>query len=329
MILVTGAGGFVGSHLLYALVFSGEKVRALKRTQSRIPEMLLPFNHLIEWVEGDMNDIFSLEDALRDIDRVYHCAAKVSFDPKDKKELWKVNVDGTANLVNLCLDHPIKKFVYISSIAAIGEAKQGKKTDETCRWVFNKKQSDYSITKHEAEREVWRGITEGLNAVIINPSVILGYDSLGRGSMQFFEHIQKGMPFYTKGVTGFVDINDVVNTMILLMNSDIHSERFIVSSEDLSFQELFTKIARALHLKAPFIYGSPVFLSAAVKVNAFFALFSNKPASLSIYTARNANKKHCYSNYKLVNAISISFTPIGESIRQIVRQINVNVNRTT
>lgn len=314
MILVTGATGFLGSQLVYDLVSQGNKVRALKRFHSRIPKKLYPFSNLIEWIEADLTDIIALEDAMRSVKYVYHCAAMVSFDPAKKKEMWKINVEGTANIVNLCLDMPIEKLVHVSSIATLGDSKSEILIDENCYWHFSKDKSDYSVSKYEGEQEVWRGITEGLCAVIVNPSVIIGYDEHKTSSSKLFETIAKGMPFYTNGITGFVDVKDVSRIMIELMNSTISSERFILSSENISYKALFDMIADAMGKKRPSIK-TPIWLSYLI---VFFEkarqLFTGKEPRITRYTAQTAFKNHLLSNKKICTMLDTKFTPIAETI---------------
>ena len=223
MILVTGGTGLLGSHLLLELARSGKNVRALKRKSSNISQVRKVFLYYvqnadellqnIEWFEGDLLDFGSIEDSLEGVKEIYHAGAVVSFYPSDHKSMLKVNIEGTANLVNLALEKAISKFCYVSSVSTLGRADNLGLTDEETYWKASNKNSQYAISKYGAEREVWRGIEEGLNAVIVNPSVILGPGDWKSGSPAFFSRIGKGLKFYTSGINGFVDVRDVSKAM--------------------------------------------------------------------------------------------------------------------
>ncbi|HEY2727007.1 MAG TPA: NAD-dependent epimerase/dehydratase family protein, partial [Parafilimonas sp.] len=222
-IFITGATGLLGSHLIKELVNSNANIKALYRHE-------IPFTHnKIEWLQGDILDTILLGEILEDVDEVYHCAAKVSFNPKNKKELFKTNIEGTANIVNACLNTNVKKLLHVSSVSALGRIREDVIIDETMQWSEDANNSVYGESKYLGEMEVWRGIAEGLNAVIINPTIILGAGDWNNGSSEIFKTAYKEFPYYTEGVTGFVDVKDVVKAMITLMNSDIFSERFIVN----------------------------------------------------------------------------------------------------
>src|SRR5665213_3429056 len=255
MILVTGSTGFLGSELATQLVKQYGNTRCTKRAKSKIPEILIPFQKQIEWVDADLMDVFALEDALKGITQVYHCAAWVSLKQADKKKMINANVTGTANLVNLCLQNNIR-LVHVSSIAAIGLAKPGDLVTENHHLDQATETDGYAISKLESEMEVWRGIAEGLDAVIINPSIIIGADAGTAGSGQLFETVRKGLKFYTSGSSGFVDVEDVAKCMIALMNNNISGERYIISAENWNYKELTAEIANGFGIKPPSIFAS-------------------------------------------------------------------------
>ena len=244
MILVTGATGLVGSHLMLQLLQDNQPVSAIYRTNHSIQNtrsVFALYGHealfdRIDWIEADITDIPALEFAFRNIDYVYHCAACISFDPADEELLRKTNIEGTANVVNFCLQYGIKKLCYVSSIAALGDLKEGEQTiTEETEWNPEKSHSDYAISKYGAEMEIWRGQQEGLEVVIVNPGVILGPLFWESGSGEIFTRVANGLLFYTKGTTGFTTVEDVVTIMTKLMESDVHGERFIIISKNVSF----------------------------------------------------------------------------------------------
>ena len=274
MILVTGATGLVGSHLLLDLASKEEKVVALKRKTSDLSCVINVFSahpelyNNIQWVEGDILDISSLHKAMKEIRKVYHCAGMVSFDPADSDLMMKININGTETVVNLCIDHKIEKLCYVSSVSAINRINEDEIIDENTAWKTSKENSHYAISKYEAEKIVWRGIAKGLKAVIVNPTIIIGPGNWKTGSTAMFQQIWRGLKFYTKGIAGFVDVRDVCEAMIRLMDSDIHSERFIVNGENLPYKTVFDWVADNLGKPKPSIQANVLMLNIAWRMAA-------------------------------------------------------------
>jgi len=325
MILVTGGTGFLGSHLICRLVRSGHFVRATRRENSNfaIFSRVLRFYKLddndlknrVEWVVADVLDIFSLEKVLEGISEIYHCAGMVSFQPGDGKKLNHVNIDGTANLVNLALEKNIGKFCHVSSTAAIGRAEQEILIDEKVIWKTSGRNSRYAVSKYGSEREVWRGIAEGLNAVIVNPAIILGPGEIDSGSTRLIKVVDRGLLFYTPGSNGFVDVRDVVDIMIRLMNEETFGERFVVSAENVAYKTLFKYIAEALG-KTPPRFQARGWISELAWRFEFIRhyLFNTKPL-ITKETARTAKVNYSYSNKKIKERLNYSFIPIEQCIR--------------
>ncbi|MDP4266916.1 MAG: NAD-dependent epimerase/dehydratase family protein [Bacteroidota bacterium] len=326
MVFVTGGTGLVGSHLLFELIKKGEKVRALRRESSSISLTKKIFSYYddkfdelfnkIEWVEGDMLDYLGLEKLFDDIDNVYHCAATVSFDTSDHEQMINNNVKGTENLINISIDKNIRKFAYVSSIATLGRAKnENKITNENTDMDETGEISVYSLSKYLAEKEVWRGIAEGLNAVIVNPSIIIGPGDWSKGSCQMFQVGYKGLKYYTKGVNGFVDVRDVAKILVLLMSSEISNERFILSSENVSYRKLYDDISLNFNFKKPYIKVNPFLSGIAWRIEKLKSLIAGLKPLITKETARTANQKYFYSNERIVNAINYKFIPVSESIK--------------
>ena len=260
MILVTGGTGLVGAHLLYHLALSENKIRATYRNKKTIDKTKQAFSYYtedetffdkIEWVEADIIDIPKLSNAFEGITHVYHCAALVSFDPRDYRTLRKTNIEGTANVVNQCIGKQIKKLCYVSSIATLGKPENNTFITEESHWNPEYDNSVYAITKYGAEMEVWRATQEGLDVVIVNPGVILGSGFWKYGSGSLFRMVYKGVKYYTNGMVGFVDVKDVVKGMIQLMKSTITNERYIMVSENLSFKDFFLMTSKYLNVEPP------------------------------------------------------------------------------
>ncbi|WP_207426542.1 NAD-dependent epimerase/dehydratase family protein [Pedobacter sp. SYSU D00535] len=321
MVLVTGATGFLGSELVKQLSLAGEQVRVLRRPDSVIPTILRDID-TVEWVNADILDYFSLESALQGITKIYHCAAYISFRRSDKKKLLKLNREGTAHLVNLALDLGVEKFVHVSSVAALGEAKEGKPVSEQNHWEFNGTQHGYSISKYESEMEVWRGISEGLQAVVVNPSLIIGAGAGTKGSGQIFEMIRKGVKFYPSGSCGLVDVEDVARAMILLMNSDLSAERFILNAENWQYKELFVEAATCFGTKIPSVEAKSWMMELAWRGASIAAAFSGKDYGLTRDTARNSLKRLKYSNEKFLRHFpSFHYKPVKKSVEEICRAL--------
>lgn len=326
MILVTGGTGLVGSHLLYKLLKTSNKVRAIYRREHKLALVKKVFSYYsadyeslfdqIEWVDADITDIPALQRAFQDIDYVYHCAAFVSFEPDKYHVLRKINIEGTANVVNLCLSHQVKKLCYVSSIAAIGHQQNPQQliTEDT-NWNQDADNSVYAITKYGAEIEVWRGTQEGIDAVIINPGIIIGPGFWNSGgSSSLIKKIYKGMPYYTHGVTAYVDVDDVVRAMVLLMQSPIKNERFIVISENLSFKEFQQQTALALGVKPASKEATPLILGLGWRLDWLNRLLTGKRRRLSRQMTRSARSITKYDASKIKNALDFKFKPMQVSI---------------
>lgn len=321
MILVTGGTGLVGAHLLLQLLQKNEAVRAIYRSKASIEktrnlfqlENKLDFFDKIEWLEADLNDIPALEQAFQGISTVYHCAAFISFDPSDEEILRKTNIEGTANMVNCALAFGVEKFCHVSSIAALGDTKEGENTiTEETEWNPEKKHGDYALTKYGAETEVWRASQEGLNVVVVNPGVIFGKGFGTAGSGELLQKIQNGLPFYTKGSTGITSVEDVVNIMIELMRRNIFGERFTIVSENIILQDLLNTIADAMKQKRPYFYARPLLTSIAWRVDWLLSKVLFKKRRFTRATAKSSHSLDLYDNSKIIQQLDYAFQPMRE-----------------
>lgn len=329
MILVTGATGLVGSHLVYKLANNGMAVKAMYRREEKLETVKHVFSYYtkdvdalfknINWVQADVNDIPALEDVFEDVTTVYHCAAFVSFEPDKYRKLRKINIEGSANIVNLCISHKVKKLCYVSSIAAIGHhANPEQLITEKTEWQAEADNSVYAITKFGAELEVWRGSQEGLDVIVVNPGIIIGpgYWQHG-GSSSLFKAVYKGMSHYTKGITGYVDVYDCVSAMTLLMESDLKNERFILVAENLSFEVFFNKVANALQVKAPKKEANAFLLALAWRMDWLQHTLLGKRRKLSKHMAKSAQSKTLYDHSKIEMLMNFRFNDIDASIVKV------------
>lgn len=330
MIFITGGTGLLGSHVLVELLKRNKKVRALRRASSNMDTVHAVFSHFfeskakayfnqIDWVEGDILDIVSLEEGIKGCTTVYHCAALVSFKKRDFKNLMKINKEGTANVVNTCLAQGVKRLCYVSSTAAIGRSELKEFYDETNRWVTDRGNSNYAISKYSAENEVWRGKEEGLEVVIINPSIILGVGDWNNSSLTLFKTIKEGLKFYTPGTNAFVDARDAAFVLCELAERNIINERFLVISENVPYKKLFEQIAKAFGVKAPSIAVKKWMAQVAWRIEGVLAFLFRKSQNITKETAKSAMETHKYDNSKVKKQlVDFEFIPINQSIEHAV-----------
>ncbi|CAZ95360.1 NAD-dependent epimerase/dehydratase family protein [Zobellia galactanivorans] len=323
MVLVTGGTGLVGSHLLLKLVQNGDSVRAIYRKGSNLERVAKVFGYYtddaqalfnkIEWVEADITDIPALESAFDQVSQVYHTAALISFDPKKFDILEKINTEGTANVVNLCIAHKIKKLCYTSTIGAIGKSMGNAMANEENPWT-SREANVYGLTKQAAEMEVWRGSQEGLSVVMVNPGVIIGPGFWNSGSGDLFTVAQKGYRFYPPGGTGFITVYDVVKMMVALMGSEISNERYIAVAENLTFKEILTKITSELGIKPP----TTPLKYWQLEVGRWFDwlknLFLQNGRRITKNSIRSLKNREIYDNQKIKTDLGFEFEALDEAI---------------
>ncbi|HNP53007.1 MAG TPA: NAD-dependent epimerase/dehydratase family protein [Ferruginibacter sp.] len=316
MILVTGSAGLVGSELVRQLLARGHSVRALYHQR----KPALEAHPQLEWFQGDLLDVGSLEEAMQGVTEVYHAAALVSFHTADRNRLFKTNVEGTANVVNLALDTGVQKLGYVSSVAALGRIRTGEPINETMHWSKETSNSLYGQSKFLAELEVWRGIAEGLPAAIIHPSIILGAGDWNEGSAKLFQSVYQEFPWYSDGTTGFVDVRDVAQILIELMERNLLAERYIVSAHQASYQEVFNQIADAFGKKRPHKKVTPFLAALVWRFEAIKARFTGSRPLITKETALTALSKTVFDNRKLLRAMpDFTYRPLQQSIEDTCR----------
>jgi dihydroflavonol-4-reductase len=295
MILVTGGAGLLGNELITQLLAQGKQVKAIYNNSP-----LADFKSVnLTQLQCNILDVVGLEEAMKDVEEVYHCAAIVTFNPKRKMEMFKINIEGTANIVNAALDAGIKKMVYVSSVAALGRIREDEAINETMNWTEETSNSNYGQSKYLAELEVWRGIGEGLNAVMVSPVIILGAGDWNGGSSKIFQSVYNEFPWYADGTTGFVDVRDVSTAMTQLMDSDITAQRFILSAENKSYREVFNLIAKAFGKKPPYKKVTPFIAKIVWRLEAIKSFFTKQDPLVTRETAITALAKVRFDNDKL------------------------------
>jgi nucleoside-diphosphate-sugar epimerase len=322
MLVVTGANGFLGAHVVMSLLLKGFKVTALRRSNSDMSEYhdiarwrLKDQQDLlsnVSWMEADITDILQLDAAFEGAEYVFHCAAVVAFKGKNTT-MMKVNAEGTANVVNACLKTNVKKLIYASSTAALGRTDNNKTITEDTQWADDDNNTEYAVSKHLAELEVWRGMEEGLDVFVVNPGIILGAGKWDKGSCRLFYNIKNGFKLYTQGVNGFVGVIDVAEAMTGMGMSEVKNKRFLMVAENMSYKQLFDLIANALKVKAPSIEIKPSYLFwMKWPVKIYTRL--NPKSTISFETLKTSLKKNYYDS-KAIKDAGFTFTPIQQVVK--------------
>ncbi|MFD0861055.1 NAD-dependent epimerase/dehydratase family protein [Sungkyunkwania multivorans] len=331
MILVTGGTGLVGSHLLLDLTKQDIRVRATYRNPEKLEQVKEVFSFysenvdqlfaLIEWVKADITDIPSLKPCFEGITKVYHCAALISFDPNDYDKLKKTNIEGTANIVNLSISQRVEKLCYVSSIAALGEKRDGQFITEEATWNVEADNDCYAISKYGAEIEVWRGSQEGLNMAIVNPGVIIGAGFWDSPSGQLFTAAARGFKYKVPGVTGYADVKDVCKALLMLMESNKQNERYILVAENRSFESICKKIAVECDSEPPSITLKNWMIQLAWRLDWFRHFVFRKKRRLTKQLTHTAWSLTYFSNEKITKALNFNFNPIDDTIEEVAAKL--------
>ncbi len=315
MIFITGATGLVGSFICRRLLEEGYKVRATKRKESDM-SMLTGVAEQIEWVECDLLDILTLNEALKGCTQIVHSAGLVSYHKKDAELLRKVNVEGTANLVNAAISRKVGSIVHISSVAAIGRSAKLKEIDETFKWSDADEHTAYGNSKHQAELEVFRGGIEGLDVVILNPALVLGPGPLDRSSSQVFKYVKDEKPFYTEGTMNYVDARDLASIALAAVQGKLKTgERYIISAGCLSYKAFFKKVAACMNKKAPTIEVNSYLLKTAYYLETLRSRIRGKQPLITQETLKLSQQHLKFKNSKVIQALDYQFIPADETIR--------------
>jgi nucleoside-diphosphate-sugar epimerase len=315
-VLVTGGTGFLGAYIIRQLVERGYAVRAIRRGRTQPAFIPRSTWDSVEWVTGDILDIMGIEEAVDGMDAIVHAAGKVSFSDRDRSAIFSTNIDGTANLVNTALALPVKRFVHVSSVAAMGRVGNGERVTEEKVWQDSRYNTTYAVSKFRGEMEVWRGIGEGLPGVIVNPSTILGYGDWNSTSCALFRSAYREFPWYTEGINGFVDVADTAKAVVRLLESDVVGQRYILSSENWTFRRLFESMAEGFGKKPPTREATPLLAGIAWRAQRVKSWVSGRPSLLTRESARVARSSTLFDNGKILQQLpDFAFTPLEDTIR--------------
>ncbi|WP_428664917.1 NAD-dependent epimerase/dehydratase family protein [Runella sp.] len=323
IVFVTGTNGLIGSVVVRRLLKEGYPVRGLRRAESDV-RLLQDIYSQIEWIEGDILDVITLEKALEGVSYVVHTAAVVSFIPRDRTQMYEINVRGTANVVNAALTAGIKKLAFVSSVAALGRPNPNKSAeneliviDEEQKWEESSLNSHYGKSKYLAELEVWRGVAEGLSAVVVNPSMVLGEGDWQRSSTQLFKYVYDEKKYYTEGLVNYVDVEDVAEAMVKLLFSAIKNERYILSAGHVTYRELFTKIADAFGKQPPVKAVSSFMAETIWRFEAVRSWLTGSKPLITKETAKTARTKLVYDGQKIKKAIDFEYKTLNETVKRV------------
>lgn len=316
MILVTGGNGFLASHIIPVLLKNNYHVRATRRANSDM-RLCKAYESKVEWITADVTDMNGMYQAMENVDEIIHSAAVVSFDTRDNDMLYNVNVQGTANVMNAALEHKIKYTIHISSVAALGRAENKYNISEENKWTESKLNYNYAISKYLSEMEVWRAMNEGLPAVILNPSIILGNGDWQNGTSAMFRKVDNGLLFYPPGGSGFVSAKDIAEACILLLNKKVINERYILNAENMSFYDFFSEIAQALNVREPYIKANKVLATLYADWETLTARMRNTKPSVTRESLKTLGDNLFYNNQKFVNQFHFSYTPIKTIIHEV------------
>ena len=314
-VLVTGGTGFIGAYIIQELITKGYSVKALHRSNNFPFYISKETLSKVEWIQGDILDVVTLENAMENVDAIIHSAAIVSFDKKLREQMYRINVEGTANVVNLALEKNIKRLIHISSVAAIGRTAKGQTVDEEKKWVTSSLNTHYAISKQKSEMEVWRAMAEGLSAVIVNPSTVLGFGNWNSSSTAIFKNIYHGFSWYSEGENGFVDVKDVAEVAVALIDAEIAGQRFILNGDNWPFRKLFNSIADQFKKPQPHRLATPFLGEIAWRLEHFKSYFSGQRPLLTKESAKVAQSRTNFDNSKILKALpGFNFTPLQQTI---------------
>ena len=307
--------------------------------------MLADVAEQITWHVGDILDIPSLEAAIIPGTDVIHAAAIVSFVPKDRDQMEKVNVEGTANIVNACLKAGVRKLGYVSSVASLGKpVAKGEESGEPAlitedqKWEESPMNSNYAKTKYRAELEVWRGVAEGLNAVMVNPTVVLGAGDWTRSSLQLIKYVHDERPFYTDGLVSYVDVLDVAESLYWLMESEVTanpdrsdgpaSRRYILNGGTIPYRTLLNEIATALGKRPPSVRVPPLLTRVLWPIEAVRSWLTGKAPLITRETARSASSQHRFDGRRIEQVTGFQYRPLSETLRRVANAFGPPLNGT-
>ena len=311
-ILITGITGYFGSQLAREFSQLGQ-IHGLKRKNSQT-DLLKNADFPIQWHEGDITDMNSLLDALQGIDLVIHAAGMVSFSSKDEDLLYKINSEGTANVVNAMLAIGVNRLVHVSSIAAIGRSSEVKEYDENFKWVDSQLNSGYALSKYWGELEVWRAEQEGLEILVVNPSVLLGKASYEKSSGSIYQYVLKGNVFFPKGNINYIDVRDASAITRLLVEKNAWGERFILNKEGKPYRDFFASVAKIFGVKAPSVQVSNGLLKVVLPIIGLLRLMGISKSQLNRQLALNSQRKIFYSNAKVQALLNFEYHSLEDSL---------------
>ena len=319
-IFITGATGLAGSHILRYLMLKGYRnIVAMRRESSRM-DLVEDLADDIAWAVGSLDDVDVLHDAMTGADWVIHAAALISYEKNSEQAMYRVNVDGTANVVNAALANDVSKFLHISSVSTYARTGGDQIISEKTEWQFTPYTTIYGHTKHLAEMEVWRGQAEGLDTVMINPSIILGSGHWGDGSLKIVQRLGEGLKYYPTGAIGYVDVRDVARLALLRLQGHGSSGRMLTSGHDISYKKFFDKLAPLLGVPAPSIRISPWLSEIAWRALLPLKWITGRENTISKHTARTTSCNIGYDNSLSLSIDGFNYTDLQTTLEDVAKK---------
>lgn len=313
MILVTGATGLIGRYFVDLLLKKGFTVRAMIRNES--DKQKFQIHPELSFIVADLLDYFSLQMAVNGVEYVINAAGVVSFDFSAKKSLYLTNVEGTANLVNVLLEKKnLNRLIHISSIAAVGRDLTNKIVDEDTKWTNSDLNSEYAISKYQGELEVWRGVEEGLNAVVFNPSIVLGQGDWTKGSLALFE-IAKTKSVYPDSSFNYVDVRDIGKVLLEALKNDVClGERYILNAGEVPFSDFYKKVRSRTDVAKEATKVPLKSLRVLSWIGSFLDRFFGVQIGMNKYLYNNLKNRFEYRTDKVFSLLSMEFHTLDETI---------------
>ena len=310
-ILVTGGTGLLGSYMLRWFRHHGyTNLTATFHNDSKtLPADL---QQGIEWKKLVLPDIQDTHEIISGMDWVIHTAAYIGYNKNEKAKLLAINQEGTKHIVNACLEHQVKHFIYVGSIGALGKEKNFATLNEASPWLQNEFSTTYGLSKYLGELEAWRGSIEGLNVTAVLPSVILGTGDWQRSSLQIFDRVAKKSGWYPGGQTGYVDVRDLANFIGLILEKNKPGERWILNAENLSYEVIYRMIGQVLGLQKNF-RPAPRWLANVILSS--ISLMTGKQLGKEILAPAYAT--FSYDHSKSLALDGFSYRPIEETIHEV------------
>lgn len=317
-IFITGATGLVGSHIARLLLARGyDNITALRRPGSP-DDLVKDVEERITWIDGDITDYDDVEKGASDADWIVHSAALISYQKRYYRKMHEVNVSGTSHIVNAALHCNVEKLLHISSMAVFTRTGGEQHVDENTPWEPTPYTSEYGLTKHKAEMEVWRGQAEGLHVNMLLPTIVMGSGYWKSGSSSMFYKAANGLSFYPVGSIGFVDVRDLALLSVLSLENEDAPTRMIANGSNHSLGHVLGRICELAGKKPPKVALPPSLAEVAWRLMAPVEWITGKEPALTKSSARTTACKQSFDNSRSLTVEGFQYTPLEQSLQDVM-----------